>query len=159
MATKALTRRGEWKQKIDYSEAEQMLRAGATQAAVAEHFAVSQAAVSNAISRGRIKADTDRTDDRAVPWSPIRREHREKYLVRMLRAAHRRDRGLVNAPVMEAQLNTFIASMERDGWVVDYDPDTEDGFIRVPRREGIDLGYVREPGLDGRGRPRRAPRR
>lgn len=134
-----------------------MLRAGQTQAQVAAHFGVSQGAVSNAISRGNIKADTNRTERRAVPWTPIRPEHRDKYLVRMLRALHRREMGMKSAPVIEAQLDTFLRSMEEGGWVVDYDPvkHPEEGFIRVPRREGIDEGLIREPGLDNRGRPKR----
>lgn len=133
-------------QQIDYAEAGQMLRDGRTRKEVADRFGVTPAAIATAILRGNIEADPVRAQTRAVPWSPIAPQHREKYLVRMLRAAHRRDAGLTNAPVMEAQLNTFMASMERDGWVVDYDPDSEDGFVRVPRREGIDLGLVREPG-------------
>jgi DNA-binding CsgD family transcriptional regulator len=156
-ATVRLTRRGAWAQKLDYSEAEQMLRAGATQQEVADRFDVSQAAVSNAIRRGVIKADTNRTETRAVPWSPIAPEHRDQYLVRMLRAYHRREKGLKSAPVIEAQLDTFLRKVEEGDWVVDYSP--TDGFVRVPRREGVDLGLVREPGLDNRGRPRRAARK
>ena len=155
--TPRLTQRGAWAQKLDYSEAEQMLRSGQTQAQVAAHFGVSQGAVSNAITRGNIKADTNRTERRAVPWTPIRPEHRDKYLVRMLRAHHRREMGMKSAPVIEAQLDTFLRSMAEGGWVIDYDPekDPENGFVRVPRREGIDLGLIREPGFDNRGRPRR----
>ena len=129
-----------------------MLRAGKTQREVAEKFGVSQGAVSNAITRGNIKADTNRVVSRAVPWHPIKPEHRDKYLVRMLRAHHRRVNGLKNAPVLEAMLDTFLVAMERDGFVIDYQPDTEDGFVRVPRREGIDTGLVRDPELDNRGR-------
>jgi hypothetical protein len=147
-----LTRRGLWAQKLDYNEAEQMLRAGATQQEVAERFGVSQAAVSNAIRRGVITADTNRADTRAVPWSPIEKRHRDRYLVRMLRAHHRRSMGMRSAPVIEAQLDTFLRKIGEGDWVVDYSP--EDGFIRVPRREGIDLGLIREPHLDDQGEPR-----
>ena len=137
-----------------------MLRAGKTQAEVAEKFGVTQGAVSNAITRGNIKADTGRTDRRAVPWHPIRKEHRDKYLVRMLRAWARREQGLKSAPVLEAMLDTFLRSMTEGGWVIDYQPDEypDEGFIRVDRREGVDLGMVREPDLDNRGRKRRTPR-
>src|SRR5690349_14587270 len=112
-----LTRRGEWAQKIDYKEAEQMLRAGKTQREVASRFGVTQGAVSNAIARGAISADTNRPAARAVPWHPIRPEHRDKYLVVMLRAAHRRRSGLKSAPVLEAMLDTFLARVEAEGWV------------------------------------------
>src|SRR5690348_2089893 len=158
--TVRLTQRGRWAQKIDYKEAEQMLRAGRTQGEVAERFGVTQGAVSNAITRGNIKADTGRTGQRAVPWHPLRPEHRDKYLVRMLRAAHRRERGLKSAPVLEAMLDTFLRSMKEGGWVIDYDPENhpDEGFVRVPRRDGIDLGLIREPDLDNRGRRRRKPK-
>ncbi|WP_157693035.1 hypothetical protein [Pedococcus dokdonensis] len=124
-----------------------MLRAGATQQKVADKFGVSQAAVSNAIRRGVIKIDTNRADARAIPWSPIQAEHRDQYLVRMLRAAHRRQNLQPNAPVMEAQLDKFLEAVHRDGFVIDYRPDLdpERGFVRVPRREGIDEGLVRQP--------------
>ena len=157
--TVRLTTRGAWAQKIDYSEAEQMLRAGATQQEVADHFGVSQGAVSNAIRRGALKADTNRPERRAVPWSPVLPQHRDQYLVRMLRAAHRRDQGLGSAAVIEAQLDKFLEAVERDGFVVDYRPDLDEkrGFVRVPRRQGVDEWLVREPQLDDRGRPRRKP--
>ena len=143
MSKKPLTRRGEYHQKIDYSEAEQMLRAGATQQQVADKFGVSQAAVSNAIARGMIEYKTNRPKTSGVPWSPVAPEHREQYLVRMLRAAQRREEGLTNSPFWEDRLDGFLRKMEEEGWVVDYDP--SEGFKRVPRRPGVDLGLVREP--------------
>lgn len=133
-------------QKIDYAEATQMLRAGKTQQEVADHFGVTQAAVSANIKRGNIKIDyPNQTEGRAVPWHPLRSGHRDRYLVRMLRAHHRREQGLANAPVLEAMLDTFLAKAAEQDFVVHYDPDTEEGFFRVPRRLGIDVGLVRSP--------------
>ena len=142
-------------QRIDYSEAEQLLRTGKTQVQVAEKFGVTQAAVAGAIRRGRIKVQYDRVDSdkSGIPWSPIRPEHRQKYLARMLRAAARRDDGRGNAPVIDAQLDLFVKRMRELDAVVHYDPDTEEGFFRVPRREGIDKGWVRDPHLDDDGNP------
>lgn len=130
-----------------------MLRAGATQQAVADKFGVTQAAVSRAIDRGVIRVDTGRVPGRALPWSPIRPEHRNLYAARILRAWHRRQSGEVSSAWWESKLDTCLETMDREGWVFDYDPD--EGFKRVPRRLGVDLGLVREPGLDDRGRPRR----
>jgi len=155
MSRKPLTRRGEYHQKIDYSEAEQMLRAGATQQEVADKFGVTQAAVSNAVKRGMVDMEARRPEGRAVPWSPISPEHRQDYLARMLRAAHRREQGLKSSSIWEARLDGFLKSMDEGGWVVDYDP--IEGFRRVPRRLGVDKGLVREPLLDDRGRLRRKP--
>lgn len=141
-------------QRIDYAEATQMLRSGATQQEVADRFGVSQAAVSANIKRGNIKIEyPNQTEGRSVPWHPIRPEHRDRYLIRMLRAAHRREQGLKSAPVLEAMLDKFLQAAEERDFVVDYDPDTEEGFFRVERRQGIDTGLVKDPDLDDRGRP------
>ena len=69
----------------------------------------------------------------------------------MLRAAARRDDGRGNSPVIEAQLDLFLRRLSELDAVVHYDPDTEEGFFRVPRRHGIDKGLVREPHLDDDG--------
>lgn len=131
-----------------------MLRAGATQQQVADKFGVTQAAVSANIKRGNIKVDyPNQTEGRSVPWHPIRPEHRDRYLVRMLRANARRAQGLKSAPVLEAMLDKFLQAADEQDFVVTYDPDTDEGFFRVPRRHGIDEGLVRNPELDDRGRP------
>jgi hypothetical protein len=148
------------RQRIDYSEAEQMLRAGATQQEVADRFGVTQPAVNRAIWRGRIKDiayDRSASDESGVPWHPVRPEHRSRYLVRMLRAATRRERGEKSSPVLEAQLDSFLRQVEELDFVIHYDPDTADGFFRVPRREGIDTGLVRDPYTDDDGKPVKNP--
>jgi hypothetical protein len=142
-----------WRQKVDYKEAEQMLRAGKTQQEVAEHFGVSQSAVSLGIKRANIKADTNRAEGRAVPWHPIAIQWRDQYLARMLRAAHRRNQGIKSSAFTEAQLDTFLRAMTEQGFVIDYDDET--GFHKVPRRLGVDFGMVKEPMLDDRGRKRK----
>lgn len=137
-----------------------MLRAGATQAEVAEKFGVTQAAVSANIKRGNIKIDyPNQTAGRSVPWHPIRPEHRDRYLIRMLRAKARRDQGLKSAPVLEAMLDKFLQAAEEQDFVVTYEPLTEEGFFRVPRRVGVDEGLVRNPDLDDHGKPVVAPKR
>lgn len=135
-----------------------LLRSGKTQQMVADLFGVTQGAIAAAIRRGVIAYEKDRPAERAMPWSPIREEHRQKYLARMLRAAHRRDVGMENAPPIERMLDNFLADMEERDFVIDYVADSDEGFYRVPRRHGIDEGYVREPGLDDKGRPVRKPR-
>lgn len=148
----------EGRQRIDYAEAEKMLRGGATQQQVAERFGVTQAAVHGAIRRGRIKGityDRSNSETSGVPWHPIKPEHRDRYLVRMLRAAARRERGEKSTAVIEAHLDKFLEAFEQADWVVDYDPVS--GFSRVSRRDGIDLGFVRDPWKDDEGRPVIAP--
>lgn len=146
--------------RIDYAEAGQMLRRGMTQQEVADRYGVSQGAVSAAIARGVIKDiayDRTATDETAIPWHPVRPEHRNLHLARMLRAAARRRRGESSAPVVEAQLDKFLQSAEQADFVVHYDPDTERGWFRVPRRVGIDTGLIRNPYLDDDGNPIQRP--
>lgn len=136
-----------------------MLRSGATQAEVGARFGVSQAAISAAIRRGRIKWERpNQAEGRAVPWHPIRKEHRDQYLIRMLRVNHRRQQGLPSAAVLEAMLDNFLADAQARDFVVTYDPDTEQGFFRVSRRPGVDRGLVRDPSVDDRGWPTQRPK-
>ena len=154
------TKPGAGVQRIDYSVAEQMLRAGATQQEVADHFGVTQPAINRAIWRGRIKDityDRAKKDESGIPWHPIKAEHRSRYLVRMLRAAARRSRGEKSAPVIEAQLDAFLAQTREHDFVIHYEPETQEGFFRVPRRPGIDTGLVRDPYFDDNGKPIRNP--
>ena len=43
--------------------------------------------------------------------------------------------------------------MELEDAVIHYDPDTEEGFWRVPRRGGVDSWWVRDPTIDDDGLP------
>lgn len=135
-----------------------MLRSGATQGEVAEHFDVTQSAVAVAISRGNIAHEyREMSKTRAMPWRLLP-EHQQKYLARMLRAAHRREQGLTNAPPLERMLVTFLRSMEEADAVITYRPELEDGFVRVKRRPGVDTHpLIRADDLDDNGKPVRKP--
>lgn len=154
--TKTMTRGA---QRIDYKVAEQMLRAGKTQLEVAERFGVTQGAVSRAIDRGAIKHEYDSyARGRAMPWR-VSEEHQNKYLARMLRAYHRHEQGLTNAPPLARMLESFLRSAAEQDFVITYRADTEDGFFRVPRRPGIDdHPLIRRDDLDDKGRPVRRKR-
>ena len=131
-------------QRIDYSEAEQLLRSGATQQEVALQFGVTPAAVSAAISRGRIKYDTGYR--RLLPWR-MKAEHANLAIPRMLRLAVRistgRDEGMPD--YLRAQGEGFARKLDEMGAVIHYDPECPPFWFRVPRREGIDTGLIREP--------------
>lgn len=144
------------KQRIDYSEAEQMLRAGKTQQEVAEHFGATQSAIGQAVRRGRIKLENPKhASGRAMPWR-VSEEHHQKYLARMLRSYHRQEQGLPNAAPLQRMLDSFLKSMEEADAVVHYDPDLEEGFIRVKRRPGVDdHPLIRRDDLDDDGKPLR----
>jgi hypothetical protein len=141
------SRHGAKQQLLDYNEAEQMLRAGATQAQVAEKFGVSQSAVSLAIKRGRIKFDTG--FERVLPWK-MRAEHINLSVPRGLRLALRVQRGDIEdmPSYLRAQGEGFIRTLEEMDAVIHYDPEVHPYWFRVPRRHGIDKGLIREPGVE-----------
>jgi hypothetical protein len=134
-------------QKLDDSEVEQLLRAGRSQMDVVRFYRdkcvdVTQSAISQAISSGRIKFDTDRASG-GIPWA-LRPEHRWSNTARMLRAQNRLDAGHDIGQSLIPQLKAWRARLEREDAVIHYDPDTVQGFSLVSRRAGVDLGWVRE---------------
>ena len=88
-----------------------------------------------------------------IPWSPIKRERRGRYLVKMLRAARRRELGMANSAAIDADLDLFLSSLADNNAVVHYEPETVQGFFRVPRREGVDTWLVRDPSKADDGSP------
>lgn len=135
---------GSGRQRLDYSEAEQMLRAGATQLEVAKKFDVSQSAVSLAIRRGRIKHDTG--FERLLPWH-MNSDHVNLSVPRGLRLAMRVQRGETEGmpEYLRQQGEGFLRTLDEMDAVIHYDPDVAPWWFRVPRRHGIDNGLIREP--------------
>ena len=135
-------------QKLDDKEVEAMLRRGMTQKQVVAVYkergiSVAQSAISQAITTGRIKVDTNRNAG-AIPWK-LKPEHRHLHAARMLRTQARLDAGLDVGASLREQVRTWREGLLAEDSVITYDPDTREGFWRVPRREGIDRGWVREP--------------
>ena len=87
----------------------------------------------------RIERDHD-----LIPWH-IKEQHRWGYPVAMLRAEVRRRKGTALDEQTARKLKGFLERLERDNLVVEYCPDTEDGWSLVPRREGIDRDLIHEP--------------
>jgi hypothetical protein len=46
------------------------------------------------------------------------------------------------------ELEQWKERLDAEGAVVHYDPDTDEGWFWVPRREGVDLDLIREPDND-----------
>lgn len=112
-------------------------------------ISITQAAVSLAISTGRIKGvDTNRNTG-GVPWL-LKSEHRHRHAARMLRTQSRLDDGM-EGPTLLGQVNTWRKGLEMEDTVIHYDPDTEEGFWRVPRCHGIDEWWFRDPTKDDNG--------
>lgn len=129
-------------QRLDYNEAEQMLRSGKTQVEVAKHFGVSQAAVSVAIARGNIKFETGR--HRLLPWKGIKVEHSNLAIPRALRLALRLEEGVDLSPTQKIEAERFLRRLRELDAVIHYDPEVAPYWFRVPRRDGIDKSWFRE---------------
>jgi len=144
--------------KLDLKVAERMLRAGATQQDVVEEHkrrgvTVTQKAVSLALVEGRINVPSKyAVTGRGVPWK-LKPEHRHANAARLLRSQARKEQGLPIGPSLQKQLERWIAGLLIENEVIHYHPETREGFWRVPRREGIDEWYVREPWIDDDGNP------
>ncbi len=136
---------------LDYSEVDQLLRSGWTQVAVARKYGVTQAAVSQARRRGRLK-DGDTKVMHSLPWK-VRKEHLNLYAPKMLRTAARLEAGYSIGDSLAPQVAVFLQGLESTDAVIHYEPDLDPPFIRVPRRQGIDLWWVRDPHVNDDGTP------
>lgn len=83
-------------------------------------------------------------DDDMIPWA-VKPEHRYRHAVKMLRAAARVNAGVELDPNTAEDFETWSHSLQEQDAVVHYDPETDAGFFYVPRRTGVDEGYIREP--------------
>lgn len=81
-------------------------------------------------------------DDELIPWE-VKREHRWRYPLAMLRAEARRREGMELPERQGKRLDTWLEQMREADAVVHYEPDTEEGFFAVPRRPGIDTDLIR----------------
>lgn len=82
-------------------------------------------------------------DDDLIPWA-VRREHRWKYPLAMLRVEARRRAGRPLRQVDQERLESWTQHLASKGVVVAYDPDTSAGFSDVPR-EDDDTDMIRRP--------------
>lgn len=83
-------------------------------------------------------------NDQLIPWK-ILPQHRYAWSANMLRAEGRKRAGRTLSPAESDQLAGWHRTLEREGAVVHYDPDTEQGFFLVPPRPGIDTDLIRVP--------------
>lgn len=90
-----------------------------------------------------------------IPWKIADPRHRRLSWYTHLRMAARLEDGLPVPQDKLESLQRWWAGMEAGGSVVDYRPDLLEPFIPVPRRPGIDKGYIREPDPDDPRLPKR----
>lgn len=82
-------------------------------------------------------------DDDLIPWL-VKREHRWAYPVQMLRALARQREGRPLRDVEARKLTSWLDTRRRERTVVDYAPDSEEGFRYVPRLPS-DEDVIRRP--------------
>jgi hypothetical protein len=134
------------KARIDYTEAERLLRQGLSQAEVAARFGVHQPAIAVAIARGRIRHDSGYQRWLPKQWK-ISRSHTNRSLPRKLRMALRLQAGEHLEPKYRDQAEGFIRKLHELDAVIHFDPEVEPYFFRVRRRPGIDEGLIRNPNV------------
>ena len=81
---------------------------------------------------------------KALPWT-LRPEHRQLEPARVIRWHARVERGEELDPADRVRYDRAMKRLQDDRVVIHYDPDTPQGWFVLPRREGIDLGIIREP--------------
>ena len=89
--------------------------------------------------------------EEVIPWT-VQYEHKWTHARVMLHIEVRRHKGVEPSYQEELLFRVWRDLLAADDLVVDYDPTTDAGFSYVPRRPGIDLGLIREPGATS-GRP------
>ena len=93
------------------------------------------------ITRGLDRRTTQ--NDELIPWR-LEEDHRFKYPALMLRIEGRRREGKKIRREDLARVTNWVKMLQDKNRVVDYDPDTEEGFKEVPR-EPEDTDIVRHP--------------
>lgn len=78
-----------------------------------------------------------------TPWA-VRGEHRWCYAMTMLRMEGLRRAGAELTARDTERLEVWIANLREGDLVVHYEPDTDHGFVHVPRRPGVDADLIRE---------------
>lgn len=127
------------------SELERLLRRHTMQD-IADMYDVTVQAVSKAVKDRKIPYESRISYKQYIPWR-IKTEHSgTHYLHRMLQLYARDSSGKPLTVKHQQMLRRFKDRCEELDAVVQYDPDHEKGpWLLVPRREGIDTGYVRNP--------------
>ena len=87
-------------------------------------------------------------NDELIPWR-VEEPHRFQYPLAMLRVEARRREGRELRTTDAERLASWKRQLTEQGLVVHYDPETEEGFFYVPRREGVDTDLIREPSPEG----------
>lgn len=135
----------------DEDEVQQWFEEGRTYAWMAEQYSLRGITISpTAFSEYRAVRGWERRnlrDDTLIPWA-VKEEHRYKNLLNQLRVeaqlrAGRKTVEDLSYPV-RVRWEAFRRKLDEENVVVKYDPDTEEGFLLVPRKPS-DNDIIRRP--------------
>jgi hypothetical protein len=135
---------------IPDAEVDRLLRAGLDQGEVVEYLAthhnihVSRKAISLWSRRRGLPRQRPATPYEIIPWK-IEPNHRFKQVAHMLRAAAREDRGDAVPPRIAGTYAKWRQMLKDMDYVVDYDPETEGGFLYRKRKPSDGDLLVRMP--------------
>lgn len=79
-----------------------------------------------------------------VPWD-VREHHQWSPHLAMLRVEEWSRTGHWVPPSDMTRHTAWRQSLDATGLVVDYDPTSDEGFVLVPRRTGVDTDVIRDP--------------
>ncbi|MBC7290731.1 MAG: hypothetical protein H5T83_05260 [Actinotalea sp.] len=79
-----------------------------------------------------------------IPWD-VREHHQWSAHLAMLRVEEWTRAGHWVTPSDVTRHAAWRQGLEAAGLVVDYDPASDEGFVLVPRRDGVDTDVIRDP--------------
>lgn len=95
---------------------------------------ITRASVSSAVSRLGMSEQAPRYTEE-IPWR-VKVQHIRAYPARMLRLLGRRRAGGELTSEENTRLDNWLQLLEDEDAVVAYDPDSDAGFLYVPRQKG-----------------------
>lgn len=98
---------------------------------------------SNFRARRGLQRRITRNDD-LIPWF-VEERHRWAYSISVLRMEARQRAGHPLTEGNRERLDSWKTKLAEGDLVLHYDAETLQGFLCVPRREGVDLDLIREP--------------
>ncbi len=84
-------------------------------------------------------------DEQLFPWPRVRKTHLAMHPAKMLKAEANVRAGVRVGETQLNQLSRFKQMLKRNGQVVDYRPHSEEVWVYVDRRPGVDDDLVRRP--------------
>ncbi|MEW1959810.1 hypothetical protein [Kineococcus sp. NPDC059986] len=135
---------------IPDQEVERLIKAGLNQGEIVDylrekhHIQVTRKAISLWSRRRGMPRQRPATPVDIIPWK-IEPQHRHKQILTLLRTEAKVRRGDPVPPRLASTYPRWREMLRTEGLVVDYKPESEEGFVYVPRRKSDGDALVRMP--------------